>query len=523
MQLANAAMRPQGGGLGYLKPDVNPLRGAPVTGESQITRRAADVPRVGAMSKRSRDNGIATAVRALSENANADFMMIRRDGFPMQPVVSPAELRKVPDNRNMEDAAFLLALSNNTDFGKDELGLLSNTGVTSLVYVLPNGSVVRMDRTRPLSVGERRKLGKTVSSAESIDNSKNPLARLEAVVANSDGAISLETDFAGIKNPESPVPSGPDKGKPRWAQEAFKGGKRKPSTQVPSAPMPKAPQQGESRDISNLEGAIEHINKGGNLSEIDPTILMEAVRRSKVYRQKKLNARQTLFTRTDGGVGFTEVTGGQKFEHLGAHASGAIQEHLGMVAPKVRLVDSGDSRPYLVQDSASLLKDGKVQVGGRLDDVSAQDRMRLLASDYLLDVRGRNPSSVSRVTNADGTRLVSTVNAPSAFVGLSANELEKRRNLDFGDFASSDGKVLADSLSRSPEEVRQQALDILESLIQRARAFKWDDYISKLKVDGQLSDAEERHMKIVQSLFTQRLERLAQSREMLSTVIGMKK
>lgn len=504
------------------------LQGQEGPGGSPLQSRAAQIPRVGNMSKQAREDAIKTAIRSLSSNRNVQSMLIRRDGFPMQPVVTTGELRQVPDNRNMEDAAFLMSAANVDSFGAEELGLLSNTGVTSLIYVMPNGSTVRMDRTRPLSVGERRKLGKTVSSASQIDNSKNPLARLQSVVDESDGAISLKPDFAGIKDPDSPIESGKNQGKPRWVEEAFKGGAKpakapsKPEAETPAETEAPATSQAEPGErISNIENAIEHINNGGNLGEIDPAILSEAVRRAKVYKQRKLGSDRTLFQRSDGGVSFVEMKSRDDFEHLGAHATSAVQEAMGVAVPRVRIAGKGNKREYFVQTPDTVLPDAEDAKVSKLSDMPPADIAGILASDYLLDVRGRNPSSVMVISSGDQQRAISTNNVPSALSGLSAEELKARRELDLPDYLKGDGKGLGDAIRQMSEENRQTALERVRDSIERAQAFDWDEYLGVLKVDGVLSPAEERHLQIVKAIYENRLERLRNSQEQLAQIFGV--
>lgn len=518
LDLARAALGNQGG-VTPQSASGRALGAAEAPGGEVIQSRQLQIPRVGAMSKQSRENGVQTAIRSLTSNRSVQSMMIRRDGFPMQPVVTTGELRQVPDNRNMEDAAFLVSAANIDSFGADELGLLSNTGVTSLVYVMPNGSTVRMDRVRPLSVGERRKLGKTVSSASTIDNSRDPLARLNAVVADSDGAISLKKNIVGVKNPDDPIESGKNKGKPRWVDEAFKGSGKAPSrppsanaeTAKPDRVSAPTPETGER--ISNLENAIEHINNGGNLGEIDPSVLPQAIRRAKVYRQRRLGSGRTLFERTDEGVSFIENESKDDFEHLGAHLSTRVNEAMGLPIARVRIAGKGNRRPYLVQTPDTVLPDAKQSNVRKLSEMPTEDLVAILASDYLTDVRGRNPASVMMLESGNVRRAVSTNNAPSALSGLSARELETRRNLALEDFLSRDGRAISDALAKQSEELRRQALENFANIIERARAFEWNEYVNQLNLDGRLSDAERRHMQIVKRIFDVRLERLAQSRD----------
>lgn len=527
LDIARASIAKQPSGIGFDRPRVSPLSAGNVPGGPVIESRKLEIPRVGGMSKPARESGIKTAVMSLTENPSVKTMMIRRDGFPMQPVVTTGELRQVPDNRNMEEAAFILSTASVDEFGADELGLLSNTGVTSLIYVTPNGSTVRMDRTRPLSVGERRQLGKTVSSASSIDNSKNPLARLEAVVADSNGAIALKKDFGSIKNPDSPLESGKNAGKPRWVEEAFKGSKKptgaKPDINLPDgeAPAPAtAPVPGEP--ITNIENAIEHINNGGNLSDISPEILPEAIRRAKVYKQRRLGSGRTLFVRNDGGVSFVETQGAPEFEHLGAHLGSAVNEAVGLPSARVRLAGKGSSRPYLTQTPDTVLPDAK-QVGGRdLSKMPPTDLAGILVSDFLTDVRDRNPATIIGLQSGDTTRAIASSNVPSALSGLSQDELKKRRSMTLDNYLTSDGKTIVESLTKQSEDLRKQALSSLQEIIKQARAFKWDDYVQQLKIDGRISSAEENHLKIVRSIYENRLEQLSNSQEMLASALKVR-
>jgi hypothetical protein len=525
LQIADNAIR-AGRGIGYQNPDTNPLGGAEVTGASLIQSRMANVPRVGAFDKKKRDDGLKAAIDELVNPLAPPSMMIRRDGFPMQPVVSAGELRKVPDNRNMEGAVFLLSASNIDSFGGDELGLLSNTGVSTLIYVLPNGSTVRMDKTRALTVGERRKLGKTVSSASKIDNSNDPLARLKMVISDSGGGISINKDFSKIRNAEEVVDSGKFKGKPRWVAEAFRNSGKKrtvsPQAIVDDSKLDSETETQVSKNINDIETAIEHINNGGNLSDINPAILPQAIRRAKVYREKNIGSGRTLFQRTDGGVSFIEVSKGKRLEHLGAHFSASIAEHLELPTPKVRIMGEGDNRPYLVQNIDTVIPNGKLQ-SMKLTDMPAKDLVGIFVSDYLTDVRGRNPSTISAVS-ADGTvRAVATMNTPSSLAGLSAEEMIKRRSVVMGEWAKSDGNNILNAIKNRNEEVRRQILAVYEDLIQRARAFKWDSYIKQLRLDGKLSSAEQKHMDIVKSLYDQRLDNLSKSKESFANILELGK
>lgn len=519
-QIAEALMG-GGGGIGDQTPNVRLLGGADAGGDV-LKSRAAQIPRVGTFNAKANKDGVDAAVRDLTAYPSIPSMMIRRDGFPMQPVVSVGELRKVPDNRNMEGATFLMRAANIDMLGQEELGLLSNTGVTSLMYVMPNGSTIRMDKKRALSVGERRKLGKTVSAASQVDNSNDPLLRLRNVIDDSGGAIGLTTDFKKISNPDEEISSGKNKGKPKWVVEAFKGSPSKGRTPAPQPAVKPSgtPEPGKGKRISTLDGAVEHIKNGGSLADIDPAILAAAVRKSNMYTIRKAGGNRTLFKRKGEGVSFTEVTPSVKFEHLGAHVASSVQEELGLPAPKVRFTGEGTKRPYFVQTVDSLAPNARTSTG-KLRDSNSSDLLALAMSDYLTDSRGRNPSNVGRLAQDGKERVVSSFNAPSALAGLSSEELKKRRSLDLPDYLTSDGRAILGEMRSSKEDFRRQLLAVYEQLLQRARKFNWDRYISALKNDGKLSLAEERHLEIVQGIYKLRLDRLSASKDAFARLLDI--
>lgn len=520
-QIAEALMG-GGGGIGDQTPNVRILGGADAGGDV-LKSRAAQIPRVSTFNAKANKDGVDAAVRDLTAYPSIPSMMIRRDGFPMQPVVSVGELRKVPDNRNMEGATFLMRAANIDMLGQEELGLLSNTGVTSLMYVMPNGSTIRMDKKRALSVGERRKLGKTVSAASQVDNSNDPLLRLQNVIDDSGGAIGLTTNFKGISNPDEVIPSGKNKGKKKWVVDAFKGSPGKTPTVSASNVKPK-PDSSATREvgkrIATLDGAVEHIKNGGSLADIDPAILAEAVRKSNMYTIRKAGGNRTLFRRKGEGVSFTEVTPSAKFEHLGAHLSGSVQEQLGLPSPKVRFTGEGTQRPYFVQTTDSLAPGVRPQTG-KLRNTNARDILATAISDYLTDNRGRNPSNVGRLSIGKEERLISSFNAPSALAGLSAQELKKRRDLDFPDYLTSNNDNLLNEMRVSREDFRRQILATYEQLLTRARQFNWDRYISALRNDGKLSLAEQRHLEIVRDIYRLRLDRLSASKDAFARLLDV--
>jgi hypothetical protein len=208
------------------QPAQSPQTATPL-GQSEEMTRALQIPRVTGTVAQKRKDSISQAIKDLTGAADGESVLIRRDGYALKPVVTAGELRLVPENRNMEDAAYLMSVTQAASIGAEELGLLSNTGVTTLIYVLPNGVTLRLDRSRPLTTGERRKLGRTVNQVSSIDVSTDPTARLKAVVENSDGGIKYLEDLSKVSKPTELVDNADGKKVPKWVAESFGKAKRR--------------------------------------------------------------------------------------------------------------------------------------------------------------------------------------------------------------------------------------------------------------------------------------------------------
>jgi hypothetical protein len=57
--------------------------------------------------------------------------------------------------------------------------------------------------------------------------------------------------------------------------------------------------------------------------------------------------------------------------------------------------------------------------------------------------------------------------------------------------------------------------------LKRAEKFNWDDYVSRLGLDGGLSAGEKAHIRLVRSLFENRLEQLRKSRQKFFVGVGI--
>jgi hypothetical protein len=525
------------------------LSGQQVDEDSQLMiTRALRVSEVGEKSDKAREDGIASAVQATTNQDSDASVLVRRDGFQMVPVITIAELRKVPDNRNMEDAAFIKSVRSAEELGGEELGLLSNTGVTTLVYTTPNGVQIRVDRTRDLSTGERRQLGKDANTASEMSVTADPLARLNFIIENTDGAFKLSKNFGDVDDPEGEGKNG----LPNWAVGAFidqpepkteetvdlaEGDEQQPEVSAEdvtaeeneSTPSPGsgevaatvAPPPLEER-IDSLKEAVEHLNSGGMISEISPSIVMDALKRSDRYKETKLANDITLYESDQDGRRVLLKQNNEDFEHIAAHFSGETLRNLGVSAPAVRFAGSGDNRPYYFKSPDDVIE-GAEDVGNYdRDSAPLNQVLGVQVADWLTDTRDRNDSSLFNVISGeDKVDIVASYGPLSANIGLDEEELEGRRNLALEVFFETTKEAYGFDLTSAEESQKELTLRILDSLIARAQEFSWADYSAKLEVDGSLTDAEKRHLEIVREIFDSRLQSLTENRDAVLSILGL--
>lgn len=497
----------------------------PITGqaapESILTARRPQIPRV------SNDNPVAKmrAARQLTQEiGKVDTpvsRLVRRDGFILEPVVPASVLRAIPDNRDMENATYLLSVQSAQQMGGQELGLLSNTGVTKLTYVFSGGSSISLEKKRPLTVGERRKLGRTVNSAAQIDVSNDPSARLKEVVAQTGDGIGYSENFVNIKNPNELVKTSSGKTVPRWADTLLGKGRR-------AKPIAESSRETDSesaigKDISNLDRAVSHIAGGGALNEIDPVILGQAISRANVFKRQKLDARREILQSGDGRK-YTLFNPTGQFEHIGQRFASDMQQHLGLESPDVLFVGSGDKRKYLVEDPSDLIRGYRLDRRSKFSDYDPRDVARLMVSDWLTDQRTRDPGSIVPVSNGESTKPIVTNNFTSGLTDLDKIEIVKRQKMTINDFYSGDSaNMYVDYFDKLRNEQRFAFRREIDALLLRARQFNFTQFKNRLYSDGHLSAAEKAHIEIIGRILEIRIENYAKSRDILMDILGASK
>ena len=463
-----------------------------------IQRRKPQIPKVSAANSREAEVQIKKMVSDISNFDGLATRMVRRDGFVLEPVVPASVLRAIPDNRDMEGASYIMSIAKPGDIGKDELGLLSNTGIKSVVYILPDGSVLRIEKARKLSVGERRKLGRTVNSAIESSNSSDPASRLKMVATETGDGIKYTENLKSAKS----------------VADAFKKGKRanaKPAEQKPSVK--------EGQIITSVENAIEHLASGGSLSDISPKIMTEVLSKSKDIQARRLSTNQR--TIEIGDQKYFLYTRPDRYQHLGERFASDVQQHLGLLAPSVVFAEGPkEARQYLRQDVEKVLPGAALSPGKGLSDLPPEDVSAMMISDFLTDQRERPNTSIYPV-EADGKlRAVLAENTTSGLTDLSEIEISERTRMNIKEFYEAAGIPNYSEYYSSLKEQQQTAFNrYITELIKRAGEFQINEMRKRMNRDG-MSDGEKAHLSIISTLFRNRLERLSKSKELFSEILG---
>lgn len=495
--------------------------GTPITGargESDIiVQRAPVIPKVSMDNRQEVSRVVPELIGQIgkfnkSSNEKAR-RMVRRDGFILQPVVPDKVLRAIPDNRDMEGATMIMSALSPGDIGGEELGLLSNTGTRSLVYVLPGGSSITLEKARKLSVGERRKLGRVVNDATEIDNQDDPAKRLQFVASEIGSGLSYSENFVGIKNPNERV------GKTlAWVDELFKNRKLvKPEmTRTDRETVSFA---AKKKLIKDIDYALKHLSSGGSIADIHSSIMQEVIKRSSNVSKREL----------DGGITAIDVNGKgyllygepKKFQHLAERFASDLQQHLGMESPDVLFAGKqGSTRNYLREDISSTVPGGVFNPQKKFIDLDMHDIARMMVADFLTDQRERPNTSIYAIDSDDGTRAVLAQNTTSALVDLSKLEITKRMKIRLGEYYESAlTPAYSDYYQALQAEQRILFIKLISQMINRARSFNPKKFMSNIDGYG-ISQGEKIHMEIVEKLFLERLDVLSSQKQTLRQILS---
>lgn len=489
--------------------------GAGEYGDSIIDSRRPQIPRVSDANPAARLAEVERLAREMGAPDINAARLVRRDGFVLEPVVTPKVLRAIPDNRDMEGATYLLRINDVPSIGQEELGLLSNTGVTNISWVLPGGSLLSLEKVRPLTVGERRKLGRTVNTAASIDNSTNPSARLQKVVEETGDGIKYSEKFVGVVRPHELVKDKNGRQTERWVRELLS---KKPSSELL-----------ESRDsssvaeisdkITSLSEALTHIAAGGSLAKIAPQILQQVLSENNTFKRRNLG---NGLERYDGpnGRSYLLRQGRSDFSHLDDSFASDFQQHLGVESPDVYQIRNGKRAPYLIDSVQNVFQGRDANKDVSLSEASPKKMAALLVSDFVNGTNNRNPATIDIFKNADeNTPVISDFTSELtelSKISITARQKDAIANMDS---LTEDG-IYGKYFKELKAQQRRMFLNEIKALLTRARAFNFVNYKQRLGRDGRLSDSEMSHLDIISAITKQRLDTLERQEDILVAILG---
>jgi len=263
---------------------------------------------------------------------------------------------------------------------------------------------------------------------------------------------------------------------------------------------------------------VEHLRKGGLLADLSPAIVVEALRRADNYEEQELRENLTMFESEDGRRIILKENG-PDFEHMSAHFTSELLREFGVQAPAVKFAGEGDNRPFLYRSPDQVIEDAEIDPDIEPDDLPGEIILGTQMADWLSDTRDRSAASIVGARSQGAVDAVVAPGPPATMIGLDEAELRRRRNIGpedfFEDTTDAYGRIF------EAEEERELMLQVVDSLLERARGFDFGEYREKLSLDGRLSDGEEAHLAIIEEIFETRLGLLEEQREAILRIIGL--
>ena len=201
------------------------LEGSPTAARTIQIQRMAQIPRTGAFQKDKFNRSVSDSINLLKGAPKGEGRMIRRDGVVLRPVVASSVLRSFSENPDMVDGAMVRAIQLPADIGADDLALLGGPSMSKIAFVAPNGVVVSIERSRPFTIGEKRKFPRMINSLAESSTKDNIISNIEDFAKNSEGAFKFITDTGNVPKPLELVTytglDGIERTAPRWQYETF--------------------------------------------------------------------------------------------------------------------------------------------------------------------------------------------------------------------------------------------------------------------------------------------------------------
>lgn len=487
--------------------------------------RMAQVPRSGAENPKVRSATASKVIQSLIGTPSGESRLIRKDGVTLRAVVPSSVLRNFGGNPDMEGGVFVRSIDKPSDIVGDDLALLAGPAIMQVSYVTPNGSVLSIERQRPLTVGERRKFGRQLNNVAGTSDKYDVGNNIREFANNSGGAFKYSEKFPNVEKPLDMIEVEDDNGKKiqvrRWVYETFMKDGSRSNNKVRAAKEIETLSEDNAKgsgSASTLDEAIKLLDNGGDPLDLPPNFVADALRKSKNYQARKLGT--GVIEYSYGDKIYYQVPEGRKNGSIAERIYTDVASQIGLPTPGARLVGKDGSRESILSDpmNNSVRTDSDLT----LENVSSQELMKVFVSDFLTDARDRSPATLRPVRTTSGTTVVPSSNELSALAGLDAEEIKKRFDLDLPEYLEGrNGMIYRDAFGKMSAKQRSDASNIYDTLIERAKKFNWDEYISRISADGQLSKGEQKHLDIIKKLYASRLEKLASLKKEALRLLGI--
>ena len=273
-----------------------------------------------------------------------------------------------------------------------------------------------------------------------------------------------------------------------------------------------------SDKIRNVEQAVTFLLDGGSIDSIPDKFLDNAIRLSNAFQVTGLGTGADLLVgrKSESYYRLNQLS---ELGALSVKVSSDLRGWFGLPLCKVRYLNSGFSRKLLFSTPESMSRIVRAK-RLRLHHVDDDQFLRLAISDYLLDQRRRNPSSLIPVMNGKKVNLFVVPDQYSLGAGLPSEELEGRGSLVLGEGYPvwSGLKTRFTGLSQTQ---RKSLLSSYKALLERAKAFDWGSYQEGCGFDGVLSDSEKAYFKTIRATYDERLNILESDENASLVALGL--
>lgn len=169
-------------------------------------------------------DAISKALSSLEESPGFPVArLVRQDGQALAALVPAEVLARQPHNRDMQEGVFITWASDPYTMGKAEIPMLGR-GLRSIVFSLPGGGRVRVDRKGAITSEELVQLGSLLAAAPDV-RTMTYSERLGRLVELSAGKLSLSVEYPNLVDPQEKVlvedANGAKRQVPMWVFKAY--------------------------------------------------------------------------------------------------------------------------------------------------------------------------------------------------------------------------------------------------------------------------------------------------------------